>query len=62
MAPFFGFKGKPKTPDELVAKIKSSIQLLASSNKDKEVEKAGYDRFLPALARGSVSLGLQIKS
>jgi hypothetical protein len=41
MAPFFGFKGKPKTPEELVARVKCSVQTLSSSSKDKEVEKAG---------------------
>ena len=44
MPPFFAlYKGKPKTPAELVSKTQSALQALASGSKGKDGEKAGCE-------------------
>jgi hypothetical protein len=47
MPPFFSlYKGKPKTPGELVARTQAALQALDSASKEKDIEKAGCDAAL----------------
>ena len=50
MPPFFAlYKGKPKTPAELVSKTQSALQALASGSKGKDGEKAGCESITSVL-------------